>query len=280
MMEWATSYFISKEVDQPRLSIEWLLAEVLGMPRLQLYLHFDRPLTQNERDALREHVKARANHKPLQYITGSTSFMGLEIQLNEHVLIPRPETEELVEHALSRWAKSIQDPVVLDVGSGSGCIALAVKSALPEATVHGLEISEEALTISRRNSDSLELPIVWHHGSVAEPTQNAPWTKEKSVDLLLSNPPYIHPDEARSMDAQVKDYEPAHALFTDDPVGMYRNLWTLASSVLKPQGVLGFECNPLTIHEVLDEGGLHGFEGEIVTDLQGHERFIFAQRRL
>ena len=278
MMEWATAYFTSKQVDQPRLSIEWLLADVLGMPRLQLYLHFDRPLTITERDALRKGVKARATHKPLQYITGSTSFMGLEIQLNEHVLIPRPETEELVEQALSRWTKSMQDPVVLDVGSGSGCIALAVKAALTEATVHGVELSEEALAVSQRNSESLGLPIQWHHGSLAAPPQEAPWSQPHSIDWLLSNPPYIHPEEARSMHPQVKDFEPAQALFTNDPVGMYTQLWTLASTVLKPTGVLGFECNPLTIREILDTGIRLGFEGEIVADIQGYERFIFAQR--
>lgn len=278
MMEWATAYFTSKQVDQPRLSIEWLLADVLGMPRLQLYLHFDRPLTNAERDSLRDGVKARATHKPLQYITGSTSFMGLEIQLNEHVLIPRPETEELVEYALSRWTISMQDPVVLDVGSGSGCIALAVKAALPDATVHGIELSEEALVVSQRNSEALELPIQWHHGSLAEPALSEPWSQPQSIDWLLSNPPYIHPEEASSMHPQVKEYEPSQALFTDDPVGLYQNLWTLASSVLKPEGVLGFECNPLTIREVLDVGTRLGFEGEIVADIQGHERFIFAHR--
>ncbi|MDR9388218.1 MAG: peptide chain release factor N(5)-glutamine methyltransferase [Balneolaceae bacterium] len=282
MMEWATAYFDSKQVDQPRLSIEWLLADVLDMPRLQLYLHFDRPLSNTERDALREGVKARASHKPLQYITGSTSFMGLEIQLNEHVLIPRPETEELVEHALShalsQSAKGLHSPTVLDVGSGSGCIALAMKSALPESTVHGLELSEDALAVCRRNSDDLGLPVAWHHGSLAGPTQDAPWAKAHSIDVMLSNPPYIHPEEAPSMDTQVKDWEPAQALFTDDPLGIYNQLWTLASSVLKPTGRLGFECNPSTIREVLDAGVNLGFEGEIVADMQGHERFIFAQR--
>jgi release factor glutamine methyltransferase len=154
-----------------------------------------------------------------------------------------------------------------------------MKSALPESTVHGLELSEDALAVSRRNSDDLGLDVAWHHGSLAGPIQeDAPWAKAHSIEVMLSNPPYIHPEEALSMDAQVKDWEPAQALFTDDPLGIYNQLWTLASSVLTPAGRLGFECNPSTIREVLNAGMHLGFEGEIVTDMQGHERFIFAQQ--
>ncbi len=278
MLEWATAYFESKQVDQPRLSIEWLLADVLSMPRLQLYVHFDRPLTTTERDVLRESVKARATHKPLQYITGSTSFMGLELQVDESVLIPRPETEELVDHALSRWSSTQDEPTVLDLGCGSGCIALAVKASLPKAVVHGVDVSKEALAVSHQNSSTLDLPVEWHHGSFIDPPHDAVWSNAESVDWLLSNPPYIHPDEAETMHPQVKKFEPAQALFAEDPVGLYRTLWMFAASVLKPGGKLGFECNPRTIEEVLDIGLGVDFEAEIVTDYQGHKRFIFAQK--
>ena len=278
MLEWATAYFESKKVDQPRLSIEWLLADVLSMPRLQLYVHFDRPLTTTEREVLRDMVKARATHKPLQYITGSTSFMGLELQVSEGVLIPRPETEELVDHALSRISSRQKQLTILDVGCGSGCIALAMKASLPEAVVHGVDVSKEALEVSNQNSSRLDLPVEWHHGSFIEPPHDSIWSNTESVDWLLSNPPYIHPDEATTIHPQVKNFEPAQALFADDPVELYQTLWMFASSVLKPGGQLGFECNPLTIEKVLDIGLRLDFEAEMIPDFQGLKRFIFAQK--
>ena len=130
MLEWATGYFRQKEVESPRLSIEWLLAHILDIKRLDLYLSYNRPLSPDELERLRPLVKRRAEHEPLQYITGSTEFLHTRIEVNNSVLIPRPETEQLTENILS--AHPNEPPLkVLDVGTGSGCIAIALAFSRP-----------------------------------------------------------------------------------------------------------------------------------------------------
>jgi release factor glutamine methyltransferase len=147
MLEWATGYFEQKRVPSPRLSIEWLLAHVLGVKRLELYLQFDRPLTAAELEWLRELVRRRARHEPLQYITGSTAFYHAEIMVTPAVLIPRPETEELVEMILNDHPSGKRS--LVDLGTGSGCIPIACKMERPDWEVSGVELFDEALKSTR-----------------------------------------------------------------------------------------------------------------------------------
>lgn len=144
ILEWATSYFEEKGIRNPRLSIEWLLAYVLNKKRLDLYLIYDRPLTRDDLNNLRPLIKRRANHEPLQYITGETNFYGYKIQVMPGVLIPRPETEELVEWVLEKTDENSQISLI-DIGTGSGCIPIAVKKERPNWSISAFDVSPDAI---------------------------------------------------------------------------------------------------------------------------------------
>ena len=270
MMEWATEYFQQKEVPSPRLSIEWLLSHVLGIKRLQLYLQHDRPLTTAELDELREFVKRRSKHEPLQYITGSTSFYNAEILVNPSVLIPRPETEELVE--LIFKDQPTESLRLLDIGTGSGCIPIACKMERPSWQVTGVDLSTEALQTARANASKNNAELTLLQGDLHDPNL----LKGNSYHVMVSNPPYIHREEAMEMDSQVKDYEPTMALFCKDRSVVYRSIIRLASQLLVPGGYLYLELHhDYNIEEevVLNSGN---WNYKILNDLGGSRRFLRA----
>lgn len=273
MMEWATEYFQQKDVPSPRLSIEWLLSHVLGIKRLQLYLQYDRPLTSDELDQLRDLVKRRSKHEPLQYITGSTSFFNAEIQVNPSVLIPRPETEELVELILNNHP--IESLRVLDIGTGSGCIPIACKMERPSWQVTGVDISTEALKTARNNAAKNEVDITLLQGDLNDPNL----LKGNTYHIIISNPPYIHSEEADEMDSQVKDFEPALALFCNDRSLIYSSIIQLASSLLVPNGTLYLELHH--DYRIEDETPLNSghWDFKILNDLGGSRRFLVASRK-
>lgn len=326
MMEWATAFLHERTVDQPRLSIEWLLAHVLQVPRLNLYLMFDRPLTAQELEQLRPLVKRRAKHEPLQYITGTASFLGVEFHVGPDVLIPRPETEELVELALSEMeqgpiADAKKDPTsatshatsapvptsatardtvrALDVGTGSGCIAISLALRRPEWRVFATDISEQALVVARKNAARLDSPVQFTHHDLmsdvaltdlreldiaADQNRNVEESPDSGIgtytsarfDLILSNPPYIHPDEAVDMDRQVKDHEPHLALFHPDPLLVVSRLIALAQRSLTQQGRLYIELNPRVADQALERARQCFHHAEVIKDLSGHRRFLHA----
>lgn len=223
MLEWGTGYFQTHGIASPRLSIEWLLAEVLHVKRLDLYLQFDRPLRQQELNQLREWVRRRKEHEPLQYITGSTEFYRCMIQVNTAVLIPRPETELLVDLILSRHS----DPSlrVLDVGTGSGCIAIALKKARPQWDLVAVDVSEPALQIAQQNAHSNAVEIDLR---LADAMTLSCELKGESFDLIVSNPPYIPPHEKEEIEREVKAYEPHLALFHEKPESLYQSILAFA----------------------------------------------------
>jgi len=273
MMEWATDYFQQKEVLSPRLSIEWLLSHVLGIKRLELYLQYDRPLTSAELDELRELVKRRSRHEPLQYITGSTSFYNAEILVNPSVLIPRPETEELVELVLNcHLSENLQ---VLDIGTGSGCIPIACKMERPSWQITGVDISTEALKTARINASKNEVDITLLQGDLNDPKL----LEGNTYHVIISNPPYIHSEEAAEMDSQVKDYEPGLALFCKNRSQVYGAIIRLAGQLLVSNGHLYLELH----HEykIEDEISLNSghWDFKIHNDLGGSRRFLVASRK-
>lgn len=274
MMEWATTYFEQKNIPGPRLSVEWLLAEVLGVRRLDLYLMYDRPLAHEELDTLRPLIKRRAAHEPLQYITGSTDFYSVTIEVEPGVLIPRPETEELVELAI-REVKSRGAIHLLDVGTGSGCIAVALKKELPECEVTAADISEKALTVAKRNAQLNDTSIRFLQADLYDVDK---WDIPIPLDLIISNPPYIGHNEKEAMEKQVKDHEPPEALFCTDVTGVYRSLNMLAHRLLGPSGVFMAEINPLYAQQILDLFEGDQWEAGLRNDLSGKQRFLVAKK--
>jgi release factor glutamine methyltransferase len=239
----STEFLGRKGVDSPRLQAELLLAHVLMLPRMQLYLNFERVLNSAEADALRERVRRRGLREPLQHILGSTSFCGLEIAVNRDVLVPRPETELLAETGWTFLSTVSAPPsTALDFGTGSGCLAIALAAKCPGADIYALDVSPEALEVAKQNAarqDSStgagKIHFVRGDGFGALP-------KEIRFDLIISNPPYIPTAEIESLEPEVRDYDPRGALDGGaDGLDYYRRLAREAGPFLKTGGRIMLE---------------------------------------
>ncbi|MGP8238805.1 MAG: peptide chain release factor N(5)-glutamine methyltransferase [Limisphaerales bacterium] len=230
----SADFLAKKGVASPRLQVELLLAHALSMPRMKLYLNFERPLNAAELDTVRALVQRRGQREPLQYIVGSTSFCGLEMALDHRVLIPRPETELLAERAWKFLQHCLEPAVSLDLGTGSGCLAIALARNVPSIEVHATDISAEALEVARRNARSHEVAdrIRWHQGDyfAAVPV-------ETRFDLIVSNPPYIPSARIETLEPEVREHEPRGALDGGaDGLDFYRRMAAQARPFLRPGG--------------------------------------------
>jgi len=228
-----------KGVPSPRLQLESLLAHVLQMPRMKLYLNFERALTQEQLDALRALVQRRARREPLQYIVGSAPFCALELAVNPSVLVPRPETELLAERA---W-KFLQQPphpaLALDLGTGSGCLAIALAVNAPQAAVHASDASADALALARENAARHHAAIQFHHGDLFDAVP-----RSLRFRLIVSNPPYIPTARIQTLDPEVRDHEPRQALDGGaDGMDFYRRIAAEAGAFLEPDGRLMLELD-------------------------------------
>jgi release factor glutamine methyltransferase len=234
MVEWSREYLTERGFDEARLTAELLLAGVLKLNRLQLYLQFDRPLTTDELAAYREVFKRRLNHEPLQYIQGETEFMGIRFAVGPGVLIPRPETELLVERALARIREYAEREVrILDVGVGSGNIALAIAHHAQRAHVTGVDVSESAIACSRQNALNLNLNLNFIQADVFDET-----AVRGPFDLVASNPPYIPKDEFETLMPEVRLFEPRLALTDEgDGYSFLRRLAPRVKQMLNPDGL-------------------------------------------
>jgi release factor glutamine methyltransferase len=233
----STEFLARKGVDSPRLQTELLLAHLLKLPRMQLYLNFERVLGPAEVEAFRELVKRRGQREPLQHILGSVSFCGLEIAVNRHVLVPRPETELLAEQGWSFIGSRAAR--MLDFGTGSGCLAIAVAVKCKAAEIVALDISPAALATAAQNAA--------RHG-VADRVrfvQGAGFAgvaAKGDFDLVLSNPPYIPGGEIEHLQPEVRDYDPRQALDGGpDGLDCFRRLALEAGPFLKPEGKMMLE---------------------------------------
>ncbi|MEX0721441.1 MAG: peptide chain release factor N(5)-glutamine methyltransferase [Balneolaceae bacterium] len=275
MLEWATDFFEERKVKSPRLSIEWLLAHVLSVKRLDLYLAYDRPLSQEELNALNPLVKRRANHEPLQYITGETDFHRVKIKVQPGVLIPRQETEQLVELILQNQAEETTLKI-LDIGTGSGCIPVALKYAKPEWDVHATDISKEALVIARQNADLNKTEI-----NIVKDNLFAPhaFHEEMKFDLIISNPPYILSSEKENLDKEVALYEPELALFCSSTQKMYGSLEAFAAKHLSPKGRVYLEVHENYAGEVESLFSARQWSTSIKKDYSDKDRFLIAFRK-
>ncbi|TAE34130.1 MAG: peptide chain release factor N(5)-glutamine methyltransferase, partial [Candidatus Kapaibacterium sp.] len=293
LINWGKGFFEAKGVDSPRLTIELMLAHTLTMPRIQLYTAFDRPLSATELAAMRGMVRRRTQREPLQYILGEAHFYDIVLEISPNVLIPRPETETLVEYAIKtirekfNLEKHIPEKPsnpdsafhILDIGTGSGCIALSLAKAFPSAHVQALDLSESAVTLARKNAHRLELEnititqadIFSHNTLEALPIS--------VFDVIVSNPPYIPSAEIAELQAEVRDYEP-HTALTDagDGLSFYRHFAELFPKILAPNGFFAVEIGFGQSAEVVRLFQQSGFTTQLHNDLAGIPRVCAGWR--
>ena len=276
----SSEYLTRKGVDSPRLQVELILAQVLQLPRLKLYLNFDRVLNPAELDQIRAMVSRRGDREPLQHILGSACFCGLEFAVNRKVLIPRPETELLAEKAwtlLATLQESGGPVAVADVGTGSGCLAITLATKCPEAKLDGLDISTDALEVAAGNAARLAVAERIHFYQ-SDLFEGIP--PERRFDLVVTNPPYIPTQDIPRLQAEVRDWDPSLALDGGrDGLAFYRRLAAKAPSHLKTGGVLMAEFGDDQAEDVR-----RCFEqqqwaiDDFVKDLAGKPRIIIARR--
>lgn len=216
--------------------------------------------------------------RPYQYVMGEAWFMGMKLYVDESVLIPRPETEELVDRIARQFATS-QKLSIIDIGTGSGCIPLALKKLLPQARIHALDVSAAALQVARKNATTQELDIQFMQADILE--WEVVFDKSLEFDVIVSNPPYITPAEKADMTPQVLQYEPELALFVEQeaPLLFYQYIADFARHHLRPSGKLFFEINRKYGAEIVDLLKKMGFEQVLlIQDMQGADRMIEAQK--
>jgi release factor glutamine methyltransferase len=270
----AREYLEGKGVPSPKLDAEYLLAHVLGVPRLELYLDHDRALEPAQVDSLRELVRRRGSREPLAYVLGSWSFYGLELHCDARALVPRPETEILVERCLALLEGSAA-PAIVDVGTGTGAIALALAARLPEASVTAIDLSPDALALAAENAalNGLADRVELLQGDLLAPVAG------RRFDLIASNPPYIA--EGETVDPEVSGHEPALAVFADDAGrAIHERLAADAQAALRPGGHLVVEVAEGQAPWLAERlaGGAYE-ELEVTRDLRGIERVVEARKR-
>lgn len=280
ILKWTEQYFASKGIESPRLDAEVLLSHVLKKERIYLYVHFDAPLEPSELAAYKYCIKKRLEHMPVAYITGTREFMGLDFHVTTSVLIPRPDTEILVQTAMDHLKdmEHGESPVIADIGTGSGAICLSMLSYMPELQAVTVDISEDAIQVAKGNAESLNVAdrIEFIEGDMLEPLAG------QSFDAIVSNPPYIPERDIEGLEPEVKCYEPMGALVADDE-GMifYKRLLQDAPKLLKTGGFLALEAG---IHEagpIKDIGESSGdWENiEVIKDLAGIDRVVVLRKR-
>ena len=274
ILQKTTDFFSGKGVESARLNAELIVGHALGLKRMQLYLQFERLLTEPELERIRPLVRRRGQREPLAYVLGTAEFCGLTLKADRRALVPRPETERLVELLQERCVPA--PARVLDLGTGTGCIALALALAWPGAEVVAVDASEEALALARENGESTGLAarVRW---------LKSDWFSGLPVDarfdLIVSNPPYLTAEETAAAEPEVRTYEPASAL-TAAEAGMadLRKIIAGAPRFLAPGGWLAMETG-IAQHAALladlARAGLH--DGESVKDLADRDRFVVAR---
>lgn len=293
----SAEFLARKDVDSPRLQAELLLAHVLKLPRMKLYLNFERTLSDAELDAVRELVKRRGQREPLQHIVGSTSFCGLEMAVNRNVLVPRPETELLAEAGwffLNSLRNSRREEAqthsremdqslltsaatALDFGTGSGCIAIALAVKCPDARIVAMDASADALTVAKQNAErngvSERIEFLHGDGLAALP----PGAR---FDLIVSNPPYIPSAEIATLQTEVRDFDPRAALDGGaDGLDFYRLLAAQAAACLRPGGKIMLEFGDGQAAAIRKLFAAPGWSVEAVrADYTQRDRILIARR--
>ncbi len=284
LLEWTTGFFTRKSVDPARLSAELLLSHVLGVARIKLYTDYDRVLEPAQLERYRELVRRASEDEPIAYLTGRAHFFNLEFEVTRDVLIPRPDTETLVENVLqlARVTAGLESPRVLDLCTGSGCVAAAIAQNLKRSTVLAIDKSAAAAEVARRNVERLGLSdrVRVEIGDLFAPLTNL--SDAQPFDLIVANPPYIASDQIDKLDRSVRDYEPREALDGGtDGLDVHRRILAEAPRRLVPGGRIFLEI-------AFDQGaaatemirGHDAFEeAKVLRDRAGNDRVLAARKR-
>ncbi len=284
LLEKSRGYLEDKGVEGARLSVELLLSHALGCERIQLYTSFEQPVPELVVARFRELVKLRAEQVPVGYLTGKAYFYSLEFSVNPDVLIPRPETELLVEQMINICRTShFANPGILEIGTGSGCVAIALAKNLPHAEVVATDISGSALAVAKDNAQKHKLGerIRFVQGDLFEALSEE-GKRPGGFDFIVSNPPYISPEEIPDLPREVREYEPRVALLgRDEALAVHRRIVDGAEGYLAERGKLLMELG----HEqaqaargLLEQSGYLS-EVRTVRDLQGHERVVIGEKK-
>jgi len=272
MLRMARDFLQRKEVPEARLEAEILTAHALGLDRLHLFMELDRPLSPDEIDRARDLLVRRGRREPVAYITGEREFYGRTFRVDPSVLIPRGDTELIVDRARELCAESAA-PRILDVGTGSGCIAISLALELPGADVTALDVSESALERARANAETLEAEVEFlARDALEELAAGTP----PPYDLVVSNPPYIRPDERAGLSPEVREHEPELALFAPegDPDLWVRHLCDAAPTVLAAGGALLIELGLGQAERALALARERGLAARTHRDLARIERVL------
>jgi len=270
MLARAREFLTRRATDSPRLAAELLVAHALGLDRLRLFLQLDRPVTAAEVERARESLLRRSKHEPVAYITGVREFYGRPFRVTRDVLVPRPETELIVDLARAARRESALESV-LDVGVGSGCLAVTLALECTGARVVALDTSSAALDVARANAAALGASVEFLEGDGPECV-----AEEQRFDLLVCNPPYIEPAAASSLPPDVRDWEPPLALFTprDDPEHWLRRLAAAAHTRLTARGRALIELGHDQAARAWDLARRSGLSARVHKDYAGIERVL------
>ncbi|HRE81609.1 MAG TPA: peptide chain release factor N(5)-glutamine methyltransferase [Opitutaceae bacterium] len=271
----STDFLAAKGVENARFNAEWLIGHALGLKRMQLYVQFERELLELELEKIRPLLRRRAAHEPLQYILGETLFAGLTLKCDRRALIPRPETEYLIELILKRVED--QPPrSILDLGTGTGAIALALAKALPEAVITAGDFSPDALALARENASATGLSERIHF---LETNWFSALPAGSRFDLIVSNPPYLTPAEVQEASAEVREFEPHSALVGGEQgLDDLSQLIAQSQAYLNPGGWLALETGIAQhggLQKQAERAGWSRFES--VRDLTDRDRYVFAR---
>jgi len=283
LLQWSANALKDHQIENPRLNAELLLAHSLNLNREELYVRLHRELKEGEKGALERLIRRRVSGEPLQYILGHQEFWSINFKVDPRVLIPRPETELLVEQSLSILSEKTfeQNPSVLEIGTGSGAIAVALAKEVKNIFVVATDISRDALVLAKENAKSagVQDQIQFVNGDLLDPFHSS--KEREGFDLILSNPPYIIRSEIGSLAKEVRDYEPVIALDGgEDGLEFYRRLISQAPSSLQGRGWLLMEVGQGQAEMVAKQiqGSGTFLESHILPDLAGIGRVVKAQK--
>ena len=265
--------------DEANALIMILLEHYFGIDRVKIALDPELRLSESELLTLHFAVKELLKNKPVQYILGETEFCGMRFEVNENVLIPRPETEELVNQLVSCSVNHHPSFRILDIGTGSGCIAISLAKLLKNSVVTAVDVSEKALKVAKKNAESNCIDVNFIKDDILNPKN--PELIDNQFDIIASNPPYVCESEKSEMRANVLDYEPSTALFVsdNDPLIFYRKILEFAQKTLKPDGEVWFEINEKLGTEMKNLCIEKGFEKvEIIKDFRERDRILRTTR--